>query len=68
MSITKFMGLGCVLLENSSLELLVTQSVGPRIISLRFNGGNNIFAELPNFVIARPDGRAVLATYLFAQN
>ncbi len=59
MSITKFMGLDCVSLENSSLKLLITQSVGPRIISLRFNDGDNIFAELPNFVIARPDGEVL---------
>ena len=46
----------CVSLENHSISLLVTQSVGPRILSLRFNGGENIFAELPDFITERPDG------------
>lgn len=56
MQTIKFLDFDCVPLENAVLSLLVTQSVGPRIISLRFNGGDNIFAELPNFVTKRPDG------------
>jgi hypothetical protein len=40
------------------LSLLITQSVGPRVISLCFNGGENLFAELPDFVTTRPDGQA----------
>ena len=47
----------CVSLENASLSLLVTRSVGPRIISLRFNGGENLFAVLPHFVTELPDGK-----------
>lgn len=54
MQTVKFMNLDCVSLENDSLELLVTKSVGPRIISLRFKGGDNLFAELPDFVVERP--------------
>lgn len=53
----KYRDYDCVALENSVLSLLVTQSVGPRILSLRFNGGENLFAELPNFVTKRPDGK-----------
>jgi hypothetical protein len=53
---TKFLDLDCVSLENAALSLLVTRSVGPRILSLRFNGGENLFAELPDFVTERPDG------------
>jgi hypothetical protein len=56
MDTIKFQDFDCVLLENKTISLLVTQSVGPRIISLRFNGGNNLFAELPDFVTKRPDG------------
>jgi hypothetical protein len=52
----KFLNYDCVCLENSFLSLLITQSLGPRIISLRFNGGDNLFAELPDFVTKRPDG------------
>jgi hypothetical protein len=57
MQTTKFLDFDCVSLENAALSLLVTQSVGPRIISLRFNGGNNLFAELPDTVTERPDGK-----------
>lgn len=53
----KFLDYDCAALENEHLSLLVTRSVGPRIISLRLNGGENLFAELPNFVTKRPDGR-----------
>jgi len=57
METIQYQGLGCVALENASLSLLVTQSVGPRILSLRYKGGKNLFAELPNFVSERPDGQ-----------
>jgi hypothetical protein len=57
MKTTKFLDFDCVPLENDAISLLVTQSVGPRIISLRFNGGANLLAELPDFVTARPDGK-----------
>ncbi len=57
MQTTKFLDLDCVPLENAALSLLVTQSVGPRIISLRFHGGDNLFAELPEYVTERSDGQ-----------
>lgn len=44
----------CVSLQNGTLELLVTRSVGPRILSLRFVGGENLLAELPDFVTDCP--------------
>lgn len=57
MQTTKFLGIDCVSLENAALSLLVTRSVGPRIISLRFNGGDNLLAELPDYATERPDGK-----------
>ena len=57
METIQYQGLNCVALENASLSLLVTQSVGPRILSLRYKGGENLFAELPDFVSVRPDGQ-----------
>lgn len=57
MQTIKYLDFDCVPLENAAISLLVTQSVGPRIISLRFNGGDNLFAELPDFVTERPDGK-----------
>ena len=56
MKTTKYLDFDCVSLENTSLSLLVTRSVGPRVICLRLNGGGNLFAELPDYVTERPDG------------
>ena len=56
MDTIKHLDFDCISLKNDSLSLLVTKSVGPRVISLRINGSDNIFAELPNFVFERPDG------------
>lgn len=57
MKSVKFQNYDCVSLENSEISLLVTQSIGPRIISFRFNDGENLLAELPNFITTRPDGK-----------
>jgi len=56
MQTVDYSGYKCVALENDSLRLLVTQSVGPRIISFGFKGGDNLFAELPDFVTELPEG------------
>jgi hypothetical protein len=52
-----YAGYDCARLANEQVELLVTCSVGPRILSLRFEGGENLFAEHPDAVAERPDGR-----------
>jgi hypothetical protein len=49
-----FLGLECVEISNKHLTLLVTRSVGPRIISLRVDQGENIFAELPDLTLEYP--------------
>jgi len=54
MRTTQFLGFDCVVLENSSLSLMVTRSVGPRVISLRIPGGENLFAELPDETLDCP--------------
>jgi hypothetical protein len=54
METVNFLGQDCIPLENAILQLLVTQSVGPRILSLKFAGGENIFAELPDFITDCP--------------
>lgn len=48
------MGLKCVRLANETLSMLITQSVGPRIITLQLNGGENLFAQLPDTIIETP--------------
>lgn len=40
----------CVPLKNKTIELLVSRSVGPRILSLKFTNGENLLAELPDFI------------------
>lgn len=54
METVKFIGQDCIALKNKTLELLVSQSVGPRILSLSFMGGGNVLAELPDFVTECP--------------
>ena len=54
METTRFLNLSCVRLRNSALELLVTQSVGPRIIRLSLTDGENVLAELPDLAIDCP--------------
>ncbi len=54
MTTQKFLEQECVSLQNGTLELLITQSVGPRILSLRFVDGENLLAELPDFVTDCP--------------
>ena len=58
MEIENFLGLECNLLENDTLRLRVTRSVGPRILSFGFKDGENLFAELPETVIDYPGGGA----------
>jgi hypothetical protein len=50
----EFLGLPCVELKNEALSLLVTESVGPRILSLRIHGGENLFAEVPDMTLDCP--------------
>lgn len=51
---TQFLNHECVELNNESLSLLITVSVGPRIISLRSNQGENLFAEIPDQTLECP--------------
>jgi hypothetical protein len=55
MDSTRFMELDCIRLQNGALELLVTQTVGPRIIRLSLLGAENILAELPHAQLECPD-------------
>ena len=49
-----YLGLQCVELSNACLTLYITQSVGPRIISLKAVGGENLFASLPDVTLDCP--------------
>jgi hypothetical protein len=51
---TQFLNQECIELGNDSLSLLITRSVGPRIISLRSNQGENLFAEIPDQTLECP--------------
>jgi hypothetical protein len=53
---TRFAGYDCVKLENDALTLWVTESIGPRIIGLALQGGDNLFAELPDVTLDWPAG------------
>jgi len=62
METTNFFGQDCCSLENNTLKLLITQSVGPRVLSLKFAGGENLFAELPDFIMDCP-GSGIFHAY-----
>ena len=49
-----FLGLDCAVLENSTVKLLVTRSVGPRVLSFGFKNSENLLAELPEVAIELP--------------
>ena len=51
---TTLMGLDCVELANDAVSLLVPKDVGPRILSLRVAGSDNLLAELPDFDLDCP--------------
>lgn len=54
MKTENFLGHECYMLANERLKLLVTRSVGPRVLSLGFIEGENILAEVPDFVTESP--------------
>ena len=58
MKTTRYMGLECVSLARGALTLLVTTSVGPRIIAMKLGDEENLFAELPDFTLDYPGGGA----------
>ncbi len=55
---TTFQNQDCIAIENSELELLIPETIGPRVSSLRLRGSENLFAELPDTTSMRPDGKA----------
>ncbi|MBM3126744.1 MAG: hypothetical protein FJZ87_17030 [Chloroflexi bacterium] len=48
MKSVQFHGHECCQLTNGLLELMATRSIGPRILSLKLQGGVNLLAELPD--------------------
>ncbi len=54
MNTEKFQEQNCIPLENGIVKLLVTQSIGPRILSLGFVNSDNLLAELPDFTTDCP--------------
>jgi hypothetical protein len=62
METVNFMGHECVSLENGKIKLLISRSMGPRILSLEFTGGENLLAELPDLVLDCP-GSGKLCLY-----
>ena len=53
---TRLFNLECVSIGNRRLTLVITQSTGPRILSLSLDGGENLLAEIPDFTLNCPGG------------
>jgi len=49
-------GLDCLKIENSACSLTVTRSIGPRILQFQLQGGENLFAEVPEITIQENGG------------
>ena len=62
MEIINFFGHECVSLENKSLKLMISRSIGPRILSLSLEDGENLLAELPDVVMDCP-GNGIFHVY-----
>jgi hypothetical protein len=54
----QFQNYDSVLLENQQIQLIISRSIGPRILGLNFHGKQNLLAELPNFTTPLPDGNS----------
>ena len=54
MEVVNFLAQECVSLENKTIQLLISRSVGPRILSLKFTNAENVLAEVPDFVVECP--------------
>ncbi len=50
----EFLGFDCVELSTGQIDLIIPVSVGPRILSLSYKGGENLFAELPDKYLEFP--------------
>ncbi len=51
----RFQNHDCFQIETKFLELVIAESIGPRILSLKLHGKDNIFAELPGCTTSLPD-------------
>lgn len=58
----EYLGIQCLELSNDWVSLYITQSVGPRLISLKAQGGENLFASLPDATLDCP-GRGQFHLY-----
>jgi hypothetical protein len=47
----------CFVIENEKIQLIVSRSIGPRIVGLILRGKKNLLAELPDFTTQVPDGK-----------
>jgi hypothetical protein len=52
-----YSGQECYALENAALRLLIPRDIGPRVLWFGFRGGENLFADLPNFTADLSGGR-----------
>ncbi len=50
----RFLDLDCLEINIGHIQLLISKSVGPRILSFCLNGGENIFAEVPGQYLEHP--------------
>lgn len=52
-----FQNYDCVALSNDMIQIVISRSIGPRILAINFHGKKNLLAELPDFITQVPDGK-----------
>lgn len=52
-----FQNQDCVVFENEKIQLIISRSIGPRILAINFHGRKNLLAELPDFTTQVPNGK-----------
>ncbi|PKO06646.1 MAG: hypothetical protein CVU41_05980 [Chloroflexi bacterium HGW-Chloroflexi-3] len=54
---TNFQNQDCIVIENEKIQLIVSRSIGPRILGINLRGRKNLLAELPDFTTQVPNGK-----------
>lgn len=54
---TIFNGYECLVIHNDAISVWIAKQFGPRILGIAREGGENIFAELPNARLELPNGK-----------
>lgn len=52
----EYQGLACICVSNEKIEVIITTSVGPCILSFKENGKENVLVNTPDLILKTPSG------------